>query len=393
MMDKKNKVVLKITTSVWKNASRDMRELTVVRELGADVIVMAKGEKTGIWDDVNGFSVYRMSTRPWGKYIPKGINRFISMFTWAYHARRFQPDVISGHDLIALYIGWISTWFKGKNKRPKLVYDSHEFTIYAGNRSKINRFLVTVLERFLIKKCAFVIEVNDKIADEVQQIHKLKERPIVVRNVPEKWAVDPRVCAATRKKIEEEFEVRGGEGYFLLMYHGGVMPDRGIEMLIRLVERNPQVAAMILGSGEKVYVGSLKEKAGLVPGNRIYFHEAVPQKDLWKYVGAADVGMILAPASCKNHFYSLPNKFFENIQSETPIICPNYPAMDELMEKYKIGLSCNPENLEELTACVEKLYTDVQFYQSCTEHLKLAKEELNWQNEQIVLKEAYAVLL
>lgn len=203
--EKKEKLVLKIAANTWENASRDVRELSVVRELGANVIVMAKGERTGEWETVRDFPVYRMSTRPLGRWAPNFLNRVVSVFTWARQAARFKPDVISGHDLIPLFIGWLSSCFRKKEHRPKLVYDSHEFTIYAGRKGPIETFLVTHLERFLIKRCAFVIEVNDLIADEVQKIHKLKDRPVVVRNIPEKWDVDPAVCQDTRERIMASF--------------------------------------------------------------------------------------------------------------------------------------------------------------------------------------------
>lgn len=202
---KKKKLVLKIAANTWENASRDVRELSVVQELGADVIVMAKGEQTGTWETVKDFPVYRMSTRPLGRIAPDSLNRMISIFTWAHQARNFDPDVISGHDLVPLFIGWLSSCFRKKGRRPKLVYDSHEFTIYDGRKGRIETFLVTLLERFLIKRCAFVIEVNDLIADEVQKIHRLKERPVVVRNIPEKWDVDPAVCQEMRERILASF--------------------------------------------------------------------------------------------------------------------------------------------------------------------------------------------
>lgn len=386
--EKKEKLVLKIAANTWENASRDVRELSVVRELGANVIVMAKGERTGEWETVRDFPVYRMSTRPLGRWAPNFLNRVVSVFTWARQAARFKPDVISGHDLIPLFIGWLSSCFRKKEHRPKLVYDSHEFTIYAGRKGPIETFLVTHLERFLIKRCAFVIEVNDLIADEVQKIHKLKDRPVVVRNIPEKWDVDPAVCQDTRERIMASFG--GGKELFLLMYHGGVMPGRGIEMLIQIVFRNTNVAAIILGNGDNLYVKSLKEKVKeLSLENRICFHEAVPQKELWKYVGAVDVGMILAPAISRNHLYSLPNKLFENIQSETPVICPAYPAMKKIVEQYGSGLYCDPTEISELNHCIERLRTNQKLYKRCKENAKIAKDFLCWEREKEKVKDAY----
>lgn len=206
---RKRKLVLKIAANTWENASRDIRELSVVQELGADVLVMAKGDKSGIQEKVRGFSVYRMSTRPLGKYFPKGINRIVSVFTWAYQVKKIKPDVISGHNLVPLFIGWLSFCFQKEKNRPKLVYDSHEFTIYDGEKTRLQMFFTKCLEGFLIRKCAFTIEVNDLIADEVQRIHKLNIRPVVVRNIPEKWEVDPVVCQEVRKQIMSSFEGGG----------------------------------------------------------------------------------------------------------------------------------------------------------------------------------------
>ena len=390
---RKRKLVLKIAANTWENASRDIRELSVVQELGADVLVMAKGDKSGIQEKVRGFSVYRMSTRPLGKYFPKGINRIVSVFTWAYQVKKIKPDVISGHNLVPLFIGWLSFCFQKEKNRPKLVYDSHEFTIYDGEKTRLQMFFTKCLEGFLIRKCAFTIEVNDLIADEVQRIHKLNIRPVVVRNIPEKWEVDPVVCQEVRKQIMSSFE-GGGKEYFLLMYHGGVMPDRGIERLIYLVSINPELAAIILGDGEEPYIKSLKKRVQkLLVSDRICFYRAVPQTELWKYVGAADLGMILASSIKRNYLYSLPNKFFENIQSETPVVCPNYPAMKQIIKHFGNGVVCNPIKLSEINHCVEQLRTNPKLYQKYKTNTKIAKEILCWENEKKILKKAYAELL
>lgn len=69
--------------------------------------------------------------------------------------------------------------------------------------------MIKYLERFLIKRCAFSIMVNDSIADEVQKIHKLKQRPIVVRSTPEKWTVDPEETKKKRRELLDRFTDSG----------------------------------------------------------------------------------------------------------------------------------------------------------------------------------------
>ncbi len=181
---------------------------------------------------------------------------------------------------------------------------------------------------------------------------------------------------------------------FILMYHGMVAPDRGIEMLIKITAHNKNVQSVILGDGEDGYIHSLNQVAKkLHILDRVIFHPAVNLTELWKYVGAADVGMILAPAVCENHLYSLPNKFFENIQSETPIICPDYPAMAAIIRKYQIGLTCDPTDMREILVCIERMRQDNKFYSLCRKNLKIAKRYLCWERESMKLKKAYSEVL
>ena len=70
--------------------------------------------------------------------------------------------------------------------------------------------MIAWLEKFLMNKCVFSIMVNDSIADEVQRIYKLKERPLVIRSVPNYWNIDPDVCKEKRKELLSMFKHGGG---------------------------------------------------------------------------------------------------------------------------------------------------------------------------------------
>lgn len=382
--------VLKICASPWKNQSRDKRELSVYQELGADVSVMVKGENSdrGRREIADGFPVYRLSTRPLGEHVPNVLNRLLSLFTWAHFARSLKPDIISAHDMIpALTIGWMASLFC-KNK-PKLIYDSHEFELGRNaERGRLTWTLIRIWECFLMKRCAFSIMVNDTIADEVQKAHQLKDRPIVLRSTPTLWTIDDTVCAQNRKELLAQTEL--GDNAFLLAYHGLVTAERGIEELIAETEKNPFVCAMILGNGEESYLDGLKalvKEKGLE--GRVIFHEAVPLEELWKLVGAADLSLMMIEGRAKSYYYSLPNKFFESIQSLTPIVSSNFPEMKRIIDKYEIGLTCDPADPEAIHACVEKMRTDRALYQRCRDNLKNAKQELCWEKEKNVLIKAY----
>ena len=118
--------------------------------------------------------------------------------------------------------------------KPRLIYDSHEFEFGRNSsRSKFASLCVLLAERFLIKRCAFSIMVNDTIADAVQKLYKLKERPLVVRNMQNYVDVDETVVQQQRERYNTLFHFKKDD--FIVLYHGAIMNGRGIENIIKAI--------------------------------------------------------------------------------------------------------------------------------------------------------------
>lgn len=385
--------VVKICIGEWQNSSHDKRELAVCQELGAEILVVAKGNESGVYEEVDGFPVVRLTARPLGHKVPVIINRVVSLLTWASFVRNMRDvDVISGHDLSGVFIGYLSNFFK--KKKAKLVYDSHEFTVGRDEiSSKLESVLMYCLEHFLMSRCTFSIMVNDSIADEVQRIHKLKNRPVVAKNAAYYWHLDSQAIRKIRDKMNAQFGI--SDETCIVMYHGAIAMNRGIEQLINAVSKVDDVCCYVLGNSETTqYTDSLKNLASrLGVGSRVHFHPAVPLSELPNYVAAVDVGMINILASSKSFYYMLPNKFFENIQGMTPIIVSDFPEVARLVDKYEIGLKVDPNSIDSIANAIQKMKTDKAFYASCKDNLKIAKEDLCWEKEKEMLKDAYRKIL
>lgn len=389
------KLFLKIVLNDFSNENRDKRELSVINKFNYKAIVMAKGEHNEIIVDQN-YEIHRRITRPLGDYkLLDLLNRLVSCIIWVIYARKLKPYCISCHDLGALIIGWISTLFVPKGNRPLLVYDSHEFELgrnINGTRNKLSLLLIGKLEKFLMKKCAFSIMVNESIAKEVKKIHKLDTMPVVVRNIPEYWNIDKNICYERKKDICNQLNIP--HDTFLVMYHGGILKNRGIENLLLSINKNNNIAGIILGDGDNDYIKNLKQMTNrLGISNRVLFHKAVKIDVLWQYVGAADVGMVTIPAVSKSYYYMLPNKFFENIQSLTPVICSNFPEVKKVVKKYDIGLLVNPDNTDDIADAIEQMRTNKAMYNRFENNIIKAKDELCWENESKVLEQAYKKIL
>ncbi|MEO7048018.1 MAG: glycosyltransferase [Ferruginibacter sp.] len=387
--------VLKITIGEWHHENRDKRELSLLKELGAEVLVMAKGKIGDSFkkDIVEGFQVFRFSTRPLGNkssLIP--FNRFITIFIWAYKARKFRANIISGHDLLALFIGWLSNI--GNISKVKFVYDSHEFELGRNQkRSKLNYWFIKNLEGFLIKRCAFSIMVNDSIADEISKIHHLAKRPLVIRSTPPNWKIDNEKCLKMRRYYLDTLGVK--DDCFICMYHGRITGNRGIEELIEIISRTENTAGIILGDGVPEYILDLKELSmKLNVRNKILFLPAVEIEELVNYLGASDCGVIALRIIYKSYYYALPNKFFENIQSLTPIICNDTPEMARIVSQYNIGMTIDPPgSVEAAVQSVTRLSTDKALYRSFKTNMVKAKNDLCWEKEKERLAEAYNNIL
>lgn len=387
---------VKIAPIDFSTASRDKRELSVVKDLGLDIIVVAKSNgRTNEIIDIDGWNVHCRTTRPAGQKVSLIINRFIAIFAWARYVRKLNPDYVSGQDTIGMLIAWISTWFQFHNSKPILIYDAHEFV--AGDnvgRSRITSLCIIKLEHLFIRKAALSIMVNDTIANEVQKLHKLRNRPIVVRNIPAFWEIDKTVCGKRRKEFNVLMNIDERKDVFLIMYHGGVMKERGIENIIRAVSEMENTAVIIIGNGEPSYVQTLmdliKEKQII---DRVLFLPAVSVNILWQYIGASDAGVCILLNTCLNNFYALPNKLIESIQSEIPVIGSDFPEISKIIKEYNIGLTCDPHEVGSIVSALEEMRNNKELYKTFKRNLITAKKELCWENEKIILMNSYKKLI
>lgn len=382
--------IVKVRNGVIGIDSRNYREIHLLQEMGHDVIYVGISNKDSI-EVINGVETHFRKI----KYSSNSLYRKFQIIRfnlrYASYIRSLKADCISGHDISGLLIGWLSN-IRRKNKA-RLVYDSHEFELGRNaRRSKFRLWSIKQLERFLIKRSAFSIMVNDSIADEVSKIYKLNLRPVVVRSTPSYWILDKEMIMKTRYEICNKFET--STDCFIIMYHGGIMNGRGIEKLLEVIKLNDLVYCVILGNGEKYYLDRLKDLVSDYEiEERVQFMDAVPIDKLWQYVGAVDVGVTLAPNSCINHYYMLPNKLFENIQSLTPIIGSNFPEIKKIILGYQIGICVDPDIVKDINSAIEIMRTNKNLYNEFKSNLNTAKNELCWENEKERLRDAYLKIL
>jgi len=137
---------------------------------------------------------------------------------------------------------------------------------------------------------------------------------------------------------------------------------------------------VIIGDGElEESYKNLAKEMGI--NEQVIFAGKVNQDEILSYTKTADVGLSIIENMSLSYYYALPNKLFEYIMVEIPVIVSNLPQMKEIVEKYKVGLVVNLDNPVELVDAIKQLTEDKVLNGKFKENCRIASKELNWENE------------
>ncbi len=267
---------------------------------------------------------------------------------WAVRAAG-TVDVWHAHDLPGLMaVGP----FVGKSAA--LVYDSHEIFLETGTASrmpKLVRRLLGVYERRLVRRASALVTVNEAYADVLRR--RLEPaRIVLVRNCPPRWAPTTRSLGLLRAEAGVPVNCR------LILYHGALGPDRGIEQLVAALSQ-PGLAEshlVLLGFGD---VGRLGIKPG-APGaqERVHVLQAVPPMELLDWVAGADVDAMPLQRSSLNHWLCTPNKLWESLAAGVPVVVSDFPVMKRIAlddPSGRLGAICSPADPASIAGAIESI--------------------------------------
>lgn len=309
------------------------------------------------------------------------IIKFIEYF-WvtSIQIKKFDPDVIHCNDVFTILFGWIFK-FRGK----KVVYDSHELWKDTQHLQAYNKNLFKLLiclEKTVIKKVNAVITVNDHIAEILKNDHKIK-LPTVIRNIANHDQVEHTDIIRERCGLSVDDKI--------VLFIGGFTAGRGLDNVVKSCKFvNEKINMIFIGNGYlKEKLINLKDDLKLQ--NRIYFLDSIPQGEVLKYVKSSDLGIIPYENTCLNHYYCLPNKFFQFIQMGKPIVVSDFPELKEKVEKYHLGYIFNPNLPEDIADSINKVFSNK--YNIREENMIAFLHDYNWENEKKKLIDLYKGLI
>jgi glycosyltransferase involved in cell wall biosynthesis len=182
------------------------------------------------------------------------------------------------------------------------------------------------------------------------------------------------------------------DGTFVVLYQGGLSPERGIEQLIEAMREVPDAALVLMG------YGSIRERLqGLATdpdlGGRVRFAPAVPPDELLDWIAASDVVAMPIQPSTLNHRLTTPNKLFEAMAAGVPVVASDLPGMAPIVRETGAGVLVDPTDPSAIAAAIRRLLGDPRERTAMADRaLAAAHESYNWERQAAILFQEYGRL-
>ncbi len=373
------KSVAVIVLNNFVNDSRVLKEAISLVRAGYFINVVALHEgNLNEYEEKNEVAVHRLKlkSRNWSKNKIIQQLKYIEFFIRVISKYK-SYDIFHCNDIEALPIGVVNKLFF--NRKTKIVYDAHEHETERNGAKGINKYFIKMLEKLLIRFADKVITVSHSIAKDYVRLYRITE-PSLVFNCPYLTEF------YTSNKLRSNLDIP--EDQIVFLYQGGLSRGRGIEVILETFSKIEDKRYAVIFMGYGILENEIKSYCK--DNVNIYYHSAVPPIELLNYTAGADYGLSIIENVCLSYDYCLPNKLFEYIMAEVPVVVSNLFEMRSLVYKSGIGTICKtntPYDLEK--AIIEISNMDRNKLRSNCNSLK---KEYNWENQEKVLLKEYSTL-
>ncbi|WP_196890685.1 glycosyltransferase [Aureivirga marina] len=290
------------------------------------------------------------------------------LFYLEYNIRLFwkllftKKDILLSNDLDTI----LGNYLVSKISNTTLVYDSHElFTEVPEliHRPK-SKAIWESLEKAILPKIKHSYTVCNSIADFYNK--KYNSNFKVIRNVP---LLNPK----TEEYTNDELDLNNKK---VIIYQGAINVGRGIELMIEMMDFLPSnYILLIAGDGDIMNkIQSIVQEKKLQ--NRIKVLGKITPKKLKTLTQKAHIGLSFEEDLGMSYKFALPNKLFDYIHAEIPVLVSNLPEMANIVKKYDIGEIIKKRDSE--TIAKQIMSFEIR---SFTQQLQKAKKDLNWNHE------------
>ncbi len=271
----------------------------------------------------------------------------------------------------------------------RAIYDALDIYVNAGNLARLPgplRAGLAWIERGWARRADLVLTANDGYAAVLARRFGGPAPHVVMNGSP---AFEPH--DHPERLFHRALTLPADER--VVLYHGGLSPERGIEQLIDAIASVPRATLVLMG------YGALEEslRARTVDpalGGKVRLLAAVPPVDLLRWVASADVAAMPIQPSTLNHRLTTPNKLFEAMAAGVPVLATDLPGMAAIVREVGCGLLVDPTSPAAIARCLTEMLDAPQSQRAAWRAggMASARGRFSWETQFAALLEAYREL-
>jgi glycosyltransferase involved in cell wall biosynthesis len=269
-------------------------------------------------------------------------------------------DVLYVNDLDTLLANYLVSKIKGV----PIIYDSHEYFTEVPElvkRPSVQRVWERI-EGFIVPRLTYCLTVTPQISKIYSDKYGVSFK--VMRNFP----------MYAEQQIPEKENV--------ILYQGALNIGRGLEELIAAM---PQVNAELWIAGSGDIEQKLKSTVkNLALENKVLFLGRLAPAELREYTLRAKLGVSLEHKMGLNYTFALPNKIFDYLHCETPILYADLIEVKRVLDSVEVGQELKSHASTLLANQLNEMLVS-ENYKLWQQNCKKLSVRLNWQKEEKVL--------
>jgi len=346
------------------------RTCLTLTECGYDVLLVGRVLKNSLPMPTRPYSHHRMRLL-FSKGVPFYLEFQIRLF---FYLLFHKADLLFSNDLDTLFPNYIIS----KLKPTPIIYDSHEYFTGVPELAEtpFKRKTWKSLEKLIIPRLKFMFTVNDSIAKLYHD--EFGTNVMVMRNLPITKTLPIKL---TRESIGLPPDVN-----IILLQGAGININRGAEEAIQAMAHLDNCMLLIIGGGDAVEsLKKLSNESNL--NQKVRFIAKLPFEELMQYTIHADIGLSMDKDTNINYKYSLPNKLFDYIQAEVPVLASPLVEVKKIIDAYQVGVCIESHDPQEIASKMKYMLDDKDRWLMWKNNAAKAKEILCWDNEKKVLLE------
>lgn len=258
---------------------------------------------------------------------------------------------------------YLFSMFIAKIKRKPIIYDIFDF--YGDMMEGFLRPVIVNLDKFILRFASAIIIADDS---RIYQIGKnIKNVIITVNNTPdESFFIKKYEDCVDYNEDKEKNEKEKNESYrdrndtekFKIFVGGKIVKERGTDQIISAVKEMKEVKLIIKGfCSEEEYKKELLTLTNDMKNVDMDLN-GVPYNEIIQNTLKADLTLALYDPSVPNNRYASPNKLFESMASEIPIIVNENTPMADIVKKEKCGMIIPFKNKKALKKAISLIKND-----------------------------------